>query len=344
MPWDELLKDEAWVGDEAWFWRSQYQWELLEMPNCGLPSEAEDGESSRVWEAGPPTSDTSLWSRRTAEISAWSALGDSNWWLMFIDGRAHGKGVHAWDKADDEGMGTLSGVSTSAAQRIAYLQRLHSSSWERWTVDKIEQFQFSQQCLNNGLGKVAYARYMPRRQPESRACNQTDFAEGNTSVCFTNLLPEPDTYPTSGQEKRALLQALLADYYDAVDSLPTGSSRFGEGLPHLAKLFYSLADLHPFRDGNSRVRLWVLQTELVALGGHPVTMWDNYWWVYHQPSLTAVENMILEGYCSWEVSLLTGESAFAPSGLQKSIPYLDYDPVTKRCKRSPAPANWTKAE
>lgn len=85
-----------------WFWRSQHQMELLAMPNCGLPSEAEGGESSRVWEAGPPTSDTSLWSRRTAEISAWSALGDSNWWLMFIDGRAHGKGVHAWDKADDE--------------------------------------------------------------------------------------------------------------------------------------------------------------------------------------------------------------------------------------------------
>lgn len=267
---------------------------------------------------------------------------------MFIDGRAHGKGVHAWDKADDEGMAIRSGVSTSAAQRSAYLQRLHSSSWERWTIDKIEQFQFSQACLNNDLRAVAYSSYMPRLwfryDHWYRACNQTDFAEGNTSDCFTNLLPEPDTNPISPLKKRVLLQALLADYYDAVDSLPAGSSRFGEGFPHLAKLFYSLADLHPFGDGNSRVRLWVLQTELVALGGHPVTMWDNYWWVYRQPSFTAVENMILDGYCSWEVSLLTGESAFAPSGLQKSIPYSDYDPVTKRCKRSPAPANWTKAE
>jgi hypothetical protein len=114
-------------------------------------------------------------------------------------------------------------------------------------------------------------------------------------------------------------------------------------LPAAATLYATMAQLHPFIDGNSRTRTtcMVLNTQLTRAGAHPVVLYNNGWAAYHMNSLEELEEYLLGGYCAWEYVLATGESPYvghAPD-IDCAHPPAD-DKTNKRAggaNRSPVP-------
>ena len=86
-------------------------------------------------------------------------------------------------------------------------------------------------------------------------------------------------------------------------------------LPAAATLYATMAELHPFIDGNSRTRTMVLNTQLARAGAHPVVLYNNGWGVYHMNNLEELEEYLLGGYCAWEYVLATGESPYVGRAL-----------------------------
>ena len=81
-------------------------------------------------------------------------------------------------------------------------------------------------------------------------------------------------------------------------------------LPAAATLYATMAELHPFIDGNSRTRTMVLNIQLARAGAHPVVLYNNGWGVYHMNDLEDLMQYLLGGYCAWEYVLATGKSPY----------------------------------
>lgn len=304
------------------------------------------------------------WQHRLPELSRmdkvelWSALG-AHWWHLFIDGRAHAKGLHAFDnkhvKANWDGVS--SGAKTSENLRRAYESRKKHEAWgQKWGIDDVEALNsllLDKNCtIEDCSGEKIYTHFSPRFSddvdpwfPRPHARIRGDKLGTDDDHYLTSFLPFPSwdnlfeeaskQHKNFSSLKAIALADLLDDYYTGI-----ANASLPYALPHLAKLYYRLADLHPFRDGNSRTRNFILQTELVELGGHPSSMWDMYWQVYFAPNLEAVESQILQGWCSWEMSYQTGTSPFVVAGRNQSVPYQTYDPDLQSCHKMPAPPNW----
>jgi len=284
---------------------------------------------------------------KMSKAERWSAL-EANWWYVFIDGKAHAKGVHAFDKPKKTSFD--SGMQTSEHEKQVYELWKKPEAWgERWSVEKVEALNSVYRGLNCTIepcgGSEIYKSYVPRYSWENEIISN-EYLETDQNYTLTDIFPfpvpncslSPRVLPATWQ-KRAALASLLEDYYTAIDAASARESRAAlqSGLPHLAKLFYRLADLHPFIDGNSRTRNLLLQTMLVELGGHPTAMWDDYWEIYFQPSLEAVQEKILHGWCAWEMAYQTGTSPFVVAGQNHSVPFLTYDPQSKSCREKLVP-------
>jgi len=279
----------------------------------------------------------------------WAGLG-SNWWLSFIDGKAHAYGPHVWDAPFTDYESWSEGVQ-SGTGTFEYIQKEVdrfnvASAWdEPWTPASLAALnaRFQELSCTTADCLDMYYGWLPRDQHTWKVDNIN-----HTMSPFTcNECPGQCTK----QRKEKALGRILRQYHDSVSSLKRagsdngGSQHLIESLPHLALLYAKLADLHPFNDGNSRVRMLLLQTELVRLGGHPLVMWDVYWAVYWARSLEDVVNMMLNGWCSWEVALRTKRSPFMlTDSANVSTAMADYDADSGGCVRRLAPSNpdvWT---
>eukprot|EP00930_Biecheleria_cincta_P030362 TRINITY_DN2102_c0_g1_i1.p1 TRINITY_DN2102_c0_g1~~TRINITY_DN2102_c0_g1_i1.p1 ORF type:complete len:379 (-),score=59.98 TRINITY_DN2102_c0_g1_i1:374-1510(-) len=296
------------------------------------------------------------WERRFPELAKmtkaerWLAL-EANWWYVFIDGKAHAKGLHAFDKPVVSSFD--SGTQTSEHMKQMYERFKKPEAWGwRWTVEKVEALNSFYQGKNCEIepcgGPKIYTTWVPRYGMGKDMTVRKEVLETDQNQTLTNIFPFPvpncsEFWLPTQEQKRTALASLLEDYYTALD-VASGQdchTVLQSGLRYVAKLFYRLADLHPFADGNSRTRNFLLQTMLVELGGHPTVMWDDYWEIYFQPSLEKIEEKILHGWCAWEMAYQTGTSPFVVAGQNHSVPFLTYDPQTKSCREKPAP--WPNA-
>merc|ERR1719221_323927 len=66
--------------------------------------------------------------------------------------------------------------------------------------------------------------------------------------------------------------------------------------------------LHPFPNAKSRVRLMILQTEMVRNGGHPVMLDSIDSPLYQKSSAVQVRQHVMEGWCAWEFAMKSGKS------------------------------------
>jgi len=312
------------------------------------------------------------WQARLPELSGmsktdiWTVLGD-NWWVMFIDGKGHAKGKHVFDKTSDS-IGLQSGSKTSEKMYMAYESFKKPDAWgQRWTVEKLEalnmlfqggefggyfenyvpRFYYCDRCGDIPPTSITYYCEQGLGTSTEHRCKGTSRVPAkelheDEDHNMSSFLPLPCEAPCT--DKRTALAALLDEYHNDIDALVASSTTSAEslisGVRRLAKLYYNLADLHPFRDGNSRVRHFVMQTQLVELGGHPSSMWDMYWQVYFEPDLDAVTAMLLQGWCAWEMTHRSGHSPFVVHGNNKSVPIQTYDPRLGICRKSPVPADW----
>lgn len=279
-------------------------------------------------------------------VQIWTALGD-NWFMEFIDGRAHAGGPHVFDHTSNERMndnpgGWASGDLTYQNQEKKYIEFSMENAWgweSRWSIDKLASVNAFHRVVNCSLPScLDMFDYMNQGPRETGWRFDGDFDTMDR------------TKPRWSWDKIAVLKEILTEYYDGVDSIQETLSdgkdgtRIHKALPFIAKLYYRLAVLHPFYDGNSRTRNLVLQTELVRQGGHPTVLWDNYWGVVGAKSWNEVYEYVLDGWCSWEIAYKTGDSPFLPfvvtNGSLFSTPHADYNSQTGACERGPPRNYW----
>jgi hypothetical protein len=283
----------------------------------------------------PPNEASEFIADETAEattsdfVKAWGHL-DDNMWMQTVDGKFHVNGSHAMDGSQISTKGNFDG-NFSGASLQQYRRFLNESQWNtRWTADRFAE-------ANAGFagdpGKVC-----------------------NGASCDELYMKEQEFYPGEALSKedrneshtrariRDDLNLIFADYYRLVTPLHKVnlSLRLQFALPILSHFYLKLAYTHPFFDGNTRVRVLFLNTELVRLGGHPVMLWDFResqgicwaWWSYNltfydscvNNSLPKMQNQILEGWCAWEAAAVTGASPFQSGERRKT-----FDDATATC-------------
>lgn len=235
----------------------------------------------------------------TDKLRVWRALG-RNWWMEFVDGHSHKTGPHSFDHS---AVSRQNGQDGQFYKHVFAEYHRWSRPWiwnKRWTANELAR-------LNSRL--------------RGRKCKWSSCLDGWSLENPNKGKPWlPDWWPSGVQKryyhrsaKRRDLNRLLAAYYRKRDS---GLRIYGnnyesrKALRNLATLFRSMASMHPFQDANSRTRMLLLQTELVQLGGHPVSMLNNGWAIYQTDSIDKVVEMILHGWCNWEVIARTGNSPF----------------------------------
>jgi hypothetical protein len=311
---DEVVRQSVWQKDaEA---------STVSVPEGNARAEwfAWDGRIPMVF-----ASDVSKAVNNSDFVNVWTYLGDK-WWTEFIDGQFHKDGPHALDYTPESmkwGMdGDFSGHAGNEFDRFSV-----PHSWDTlWTADEFGQ---------------ANARY------RGTECVDPQCLEMYSSDTWTLLQRLERGWGALSQDDYAQithdqLDSLFADYYKKVSPLQWEERhiRIQRGFIHLVNLFVDLARLHPFADANSRTRLLAFQTEVVRLGGHPVVLWDLRDDVYaictrsfgdggkkNGESLVGkvfkaydalcgeaerlqFQNLLLDGWCAWEVVATTGESPF----------------------------------
>ena len=222
------------------------------------------------------------------KVRVWTALGDE-WWMEWIDGKNHSGGKHMFDHTAESKSHynipsplRVQSVDGEFHQHISaeYKRWSDTAVWgKRWTANSVALLNYRLRGFNctdadlhlpynpNDIRSCAsklYSSYYPRNETKGESYYQQTRNDFNSSFA-----------PESIVKKKRLLETTFSEYYTAIDTMPpstTSSTRVRHGFPHLAKLFTTLSSLHPFIDANSRTRLFVLQTELVQLGGHPAMM------------------------------------------------------------------------
>jgi len=250
----------------------------------------------------------------------WTHLGDK-WWMEFIDGQFHKDGPHVLDHTKTNDKNGQDGKVYEHSKEL-YMQYSALAQWKYpTTADSMEHI--------NAVHKGA-------------SCQ--------TAPCL-ELYLAPWSLTLGPEVRRKRMQGLLAEYYNGTAPLLglDRRSRLRKGLPHLAKLFGAVAALHPFKDANSRTRVMLMQTELVRLGGHPAILWGFRENVYamcgygahskknngsddYNCDIASIQNLLLNGWCAWEIAAATGKSPF------EAGEYVEpYDPVTESCLLHPQP-------
>jgi len=279
----------------------------------------------------------------------WTHLGNQ-WWTQFVDGQFHKDGPHALDHSFNNNRGGMDGEFYKHSKE-EYLSFSDPSLWDLpLTAARIAQInavheggRFS--CSNASCleayrdGCLFGFDYVYTYADGTR---EKDVYHGVEGLNMSKRYYDMEGVNMWKQTCSHTIDTWLADYYNSTMGLQglDRSTRLRKGLPHLAKLFAKFADHQYFWDANSRTRLMVLQIEMVRLGGHPVVLWGLREHVTSQLDqcgtdlcdVTGLLNIILDGWCAWEIVATTGQSPFQ-SGQYKEC----YDKSTESCVKNPQP-------
>ena len=257
------------------------------------------------------------WAERC--VVYWTALS-GNWWMQFIDGSSHYEGMRAFDGLPASKHGADGLVSKHLAE--AYNKWSSTAAWGvRWNETMLAQANAAMRGLtcsdDTCLGELYVNHFLPR-EPTAFATSAACLPDSSSAGQVLH-----NRMQWSRAAKREKASSLLLEYYADVDAAlaPGGSwpappaharmpAGVPAGFPRLARLFSSLAELHPFEDANSRVRYLLLQTEMVRLGGHPLSLEEVGWGVYYLDTQTKLEAALLDGWCAWEHIQRTGKSPY----------------------------------
>ena len=171
-------------------------------------------------------------------------------------------------------------------------------------------------CTRDGM---LYTDWQPRRDYWPKGTGAGDMMGYTGAVSVLNKEAALAEMQETHDWRQLLIQDPLDAFYSSISKGNCGISHdnphpraaLGCLLPAAATLYATLAELHPFVDGNSRTRLMVLQTQLVRAGAHPVILYNNGWAPYHMNNLEELMQYLLGGYCAWEHVAATGKSPYA---------------------------------
>ena len=259
-------------------------------------------------------------SARDVPTKQWDALGNTSWWLPFIDGWSHEEGPYHFDgtngsKTNGEDGAFILHVSQVynelrdqlgvgwTASRMAYMNSvLRGNACGDASLDVTPSVPAGTECPE------AYTDYLPRTEFEIKG---GAFATAQSAVPWIDTEQLNISISNGQTSKPKLVEDALSAYAAALGGKGVVDSTalrlaLGHVLVPLATLFATLAELHPFRDANSRTRNFVLQSEMTRLGGHPMLLWDVGWQIYGMGSVHNVTLFLLRGWCAWEFALANG--------------------------------------
>lgn len=250
--------------------------------------------------------------------TAWTMLGD-NWWLTFVDGWAHGLRMGTFDDTE------LSRRHGQQGHFIEPLQRQYakftnaSELQQRWTLERALQLNIdlretSCDHVSDPLCLGQFSLFTPRGRTDLVRDMPIDAGPLQNNTLGGRPINAAQKFTRA--DKRDLLSQAFAAYDDATNGTSIDADwqaprrAMGAALPALARLFATLAEIHPFMDANGRTRNFVLQAEATRRGGHPLLLHDAGWHVYYCNDLAEVESMILTGWCAWKCAVETGRSPY----------------------------------
>ena len=265
----------------------------------------------------------------------WRAL-QTNWWMPFVDGWAHKCGVTVFDHHSAitfrGGDGLLSVHLKAQYDRFSrydMMNRAHLS------IDMVEAMNMNLQGISwaanpdygNWESASPYTEWSPRRDDKGAMMGYKGAVHVDKAKIFRDAEATRDWSDSRDVFRKVRLKLTgkpLWDFYDAVAKPDCKMTNFTDShadhshpraalgclLPAAATLYATMAELHPFIDGNSRTRTMVLNTQLTRMGAHPVVLYNNGWAPYHMNSLEELEEYLLGGYCAWEYVLATGKSPY----------------------------------
>ena len=265
----------------------------------------------------------------------WRAL-QTNWWMPFVDGWAHKCGVTVFDHHSAitfrGGDGLLSAHLKAQYDRFSrydMMNRAHLS------IDMVEGMNMNLQGVSwaanpdhgNWEKASPYTEWSPRHDDKGAMMGYKGAVHVDKAKIFRDAEATRDWSDNRDVFRKVRLKLTgkpLWDFYDAVAKPDCKMTNFTDShadhshpraalgclLPAAATLYATMAELHPFIDGNSRTRTMVLNTQLTRMGAHPVVLYNNGWAPYHMNSLEELEEYLLGGYCAWEYVLATGKSPY----------------------------------
>ena len=315
-------------------------------PNCCSDGGAWEGlcneGGQHTWDEGDQACQ-----RHVLDVHPWRVLGD-NWWMPFVDGWAHACGETVFDQSKTLtrlGDGEFSRHLKFFFDKFSNFDMLHKT---RLTAGMVEEMAIELQGVDRAsYGSwepvSPYTDWQPRQHGDMMgykgAVSVLDKEELFAHSMQTQDWQDPkDMYH---KVRSALIEEPLKDFYEAVtksdcgiyqqhEDSPKAAAAFtrrprkasdwvrhphpraalGCLLPAAATLYATLAELHPFVDGNSRTRNMVLQTQLTRMGAHPLILYNNGWAAYHMNNLEELMQYFLGGYCAWEIVAKTGKSPY----------------------------------
>lgn len=261
--------------------------------------------------------------------------------MNFIDGRDHESGPRAYE---------MSEISTANGQDGAFLDKCEAAyelwseprSWSslvknRWQARDLAALSFfwgGKSCKTEECTEAYSSNHVCFCKKKDGEYSNKLWTENCIAMARSHNYSDYD-HALKAKEKKTALSNVLQDYYDALASehKARGHTNSEDNLilafPHLIRLYTALAAIHPFIDGNSRTRLFVLQTELVRLGGHPIMIEGSHAVYAVEPTDAGWEKLILDGWCMYEAAVTTGRSPYVHT---KDAREFDQESLTCRPK------------
>jgi hypothetical protein len=240
-----------------------------------------------------------------------TGLGDLNW-LSVIDGWAQAMGRDAFNGTDiskNKGFNTSGETGAKGDflhdQGLMLQQMIDLGDAELSAASVRSVVRPYYLLLSDSEQLFCLSNFDPRSDdhnpfPECSRSLAPDILKHQQPDLDSNLydlhgkrLPEP---PEEDFRLR-LLQTYLDDYHSELSSL--ASNQHDQKLRVVARLAWRFAWLHPFCDGNGRMRTLLLQRELCRLGYHPVSLFDNNIELLYQ-TLPVFEEELIEAMFMWE--------------------------------------------
>ena len=242
------------------------------------------------------------------QANVWTSLGQ-DWWLPFIDGWAHRWGLQVFDGTVESKENAQDGkVSVKLRKAVDVFDA--PGSWVRWEPQRVVHIN----ALLRGKPKTWEAGTRSWAKDAShawvfsnfhpRVAHALDWKKGAVHI---HKGWDSDVDKMLGHAfdvyERDVGHVLVAHWVHPRKALTPV-------LKPLARLFSTLAEMHPFADANSRTRTMVLHKCMVRAGGHPFLLADNGWWIYDVNSIQEIIPFFLEGWCAYEYYLAHGVSPF----------------------------------
>jgi hypothetical protein len=200
----------------------------------------------------------------------WTSLGE-DWWLPFIDGWAHRWGLQVFDDTTESRENGQDGKISVKLQKAVDVFDA-PSSWVRWEPPMLVHINAllrgETKTWEAGTGFQVFSNFHPHEAHGNLGKGAVQIHKDWDSDVNKMLGDAFDEY------ERDVGHVLVAHWAHPRKALTPV-------LKPLARLFSTLAEMHPFDDANSRTRTVVLQACMVRAGGHPLLLPDNGWWIYN---------------------------------------------------------------